>query len=120
MLTNNIYEVNGIRKPDTKITICRLCNIALKYNGNTTNMAKHLRRHHSISQPRPVVPVVKKTAMTPLSVLSSSNANLNVNIKTEKNALASNRHAAMGQLDLAEALKTKYAFNSVRALSISR
>ena len=110
-----VYEVNGIRKPDTKNTICKLCNISLKYNGNTTNMATHLRRHHSISQPGPVKPVVKETAVTSPSVLSSCNA-----YKTEKDALASNRHAAIGQLGSTEAFKTKYAFNSVRALSISR
>ncbi len=39
---------NGIRKLDKTVTVCRHCNMAVKYSmGCTSNMLTHLKRHHA-------------------------------------------------------------------------
>jgi hypothetical protein len=35
-----------IRSKNKDSTVCRICDATLKYNGNTTNMAKHIDMHH--------------------------------------------------------------------------
>ena len=37
-----VYESNGVRRQDKEHVICKLCDAALKYTGNTTNMQKHI------------------------------------------------------------------------------
>ena len=44
-----VYESNGVRRQDKEHVICKLCDAALKYTGNTTNVQKHIDRHQICS-----------------------------------------------------------------------
>lgn len=85
--------------------MCKLGNVHLKYNGNNTNMQKHIDKHH-------------------MSVLSSSctaTTCSDTDSKAEKVKInASQRRTVSGQLRLTELNSTKYSFDSQRAKTLNR
>ena len=98
-----VYESNGVRRQDKEHVICKLCDAALKYTGNTTNMQKHIDRHH---------PVVSKNKK---SVTSTSSGTIMSHMTKEKPT-----SGVSGQLHLTDFSKSQYSYNSPRALTITR
>lgn len=98
-----VYENNGARSTDKSKVVCKLCNAHLKYNGNTTNMQKHIDRHH-------------------MSVSSSSRSvTSDTDSEAEKVKIdASQRRTVSGQLRLTELNSTKYSFDSQKAKTLNR
>lgn len=98
-----VYENNGVRSTDKSKVVCKLCNVHLKYNGNTTDMQKHIDKHH-------------------MSVSSSScTATSDTDSEAEKVTInASQRRTVSGQLRLTELNSTKYSFDSQRAKTLNR
>ena len=45
-----VASVGGTKQADRTTTVCRICKQQLAYNGNTTNMMLHLKRHHKIEK----------------------------------------------------------------------
>lgn len=51
-LKANVWQHFGFKKKhdseefDKNNSICKICKIEVKYNGNTTNLRSHLTRHH--------------------------------------------------------------------------
>lgn len=47
-----VWQQLGFKKnhdseePDKNNAICKICEVEVKYNGNTTNLRSHLARHH--------------------------------------------------------------------------
>ncbi|XP_056022020.1 E3 SUMO-protein ligase ZBED1-like [Ostrea edulis] len=98
-----VYEKNGVRTTDKSKVICKVCDIQLKYNGNTTNMMKHLSRHHPSAMLSPTCGGTKST-----------------NIKKE-NDTDLPRASSSGQLLLTDLKKhTKYSSDSTRAKALNR
>ena len=51
------YEVAGV--VDKTKTVCKLCKMEYKYNGNTSNMNSHLlRSHRSVTQSKNEQPTI--------------------------------------------------------------
>lgn len=96
-----VYENNGVRSTDKSKVVCKLCNAHLKYNGNTTNMQKHIDRHH-------------------MSVSSSSRSVTSDTDSEAEKIDASQRRTVSGQLRLTELNSTKYSFDSQRAKTLNR
>ncbi len=75
--TSYVWQYFGFHTRDGYImrdkVICKLCFMAYKYTGNTTNLANHLRRHHpDIPEPsrtnnRTVSQLKRAVAMSPAS-----------------------------------------------------
>lgn len=100
-----VYENNGERSTDKSKVVCKLCNVHLKYNGNNTNMQKHIDKHHmSVSS--------SSCTATTCSDTDSKAEKVTIN--------ASQRRTVSGQLRLTELNSTKYSFDSQRAKTLNR
>lgn len=49
---SNVWHYFGFFKREGKLdkthVICKQCRVAIKYAGNTTNLAKHMKRRHGV------------------------------------------------------------------------
>uniref|UniRef100_A0A671PSY3 BED-type domain-containing protein n=1 Tax=Sinocyclocheilus anshuiensis TaxID=1608454 RepID=A0A671PSY3_9TELE len=67
-------EKDGKRTLDKSYTMCRMCEVKIKYFGNTTNMRNHLQRCHAdVNAEGPVV--AANQATLPASILTTLLAN---------------------------------------------
>ena len=123
-----VHEKDGVRQTDKSKTICKLCSIKLNYNGNTTNMATHIRRHHpAVSSGSPAVSEPATGRLTPpthRSAGSVTRGDALPMLPTLPGAIPATatgpKGTASGQLRLFEAFKSKYPFSSQRAQQITR
>lgn len=98
-----VYENNGVRSTDKSKVVCKLWNVHLKYNGNTTNMQKHIDKHHMS---------VSYSHCTVTSDTDSEAEKVKIN--------ASQRRTVSGQLCLTKLNSTTYSFDSQRAKTLNR
>ncbi|XP_078574851.1 E3 SUMO-protein ligase ZBED1-like [Branchiostoma floridae x Branchiostoma japonicum] len=67
--------------------MCKHCNMVVVISGGTSNLARHLSRHHGIeTQPHPAGKIMEKLLMAPTSTTTSAGVTLTTQSDTDNDA----------------------------------
>ena len=112
------FKLDNAGIVDRTFAICRLCLSKVKYTGSTTNMSAHLKRHHPM-----MFCTWTDSSDTAGKITASSSASKPTNscvIPGPRPSPSSGGSSGGGQLRIKDSFKSKLAFSSVRAKTISK